>query len=64
MMINWQYGDVLHGQQIFPSKGTFTKGQIAIGNVNSYLSDADSTALTTVNVNLPTVDLLGVDYSN
>lgn len=58
MMINWQYGDVLHGQQIFPSKGTFTKGQIAIGNVNSYLSDADSTALTTVNVNLPTVDLL------
>lgn len=57
-MISWQYGDALRGQQFFPSKGAITKGQIAVGNVSSYLSDPDSSALTTVNVNLPTVDLL------
>ncbi|MBX9597930.1 MAG: hypothetical protein K2X04_05085 [Burkholderiales bacterium] len=57
-VINWQYGDALRGQQFFPAKGALTKGQIAVGNGTTYLSDADNSALITVNVNLATVDLL------
>lgn len=56
VILDWSYGESMHGQQIISGKSVNSKGQIAVGDVD-YLNNPDPSSIMTINANVPEVNI-------